>query len=326
MLITKTIKIKLAPITKKHYELLGYEFIKNKEIEIPVEHLPKSSGKKVAVMCSGECGEVKEIQYYSYLRSIENSHTGRYCCKKCFSKIREQIFLEKYGTTSVMKLNEFKEKKKKTIQKKYGVDFPLQNKEIAKKASENSKNSLLQKYGVNNPFLVPGAKENKDKTMMDLYGTTNHQEIQKTKEKTKNTLLKRYGVEHNSHINGIQEKIRKTKEELGYQRPKELISEFESYRNKCIQLKNKKRKELFNNWDGFDYYDNEHILEFKNLHHNHPKYPTIDHKISILYGFKNNISPEELSETKNLCITKRNINSSKNRMNENEFKNQNKSL
>ena len=34
-------------------------------------------------------------------------------------------------------------------------------------------------------------------------------------------------------------------------------------------------------------------------------------KISVYYGFKNNISPEELCKLDNLCITKRGINSSK---------------
>ncbi len=326
MLITKTIKIKLAPITKKHYEALGYEFITNKEIEIPVEHLPKNSSFKIKVQCYGACQEIKEVRYDAYIRSIEKGEIGNYCCKQCFSKVRENIFLEKYGVTSPMKLDEFKNKKKKTMQTKYGVDYPLQNKDISKKATISNKKTLLEKYGVDNSFLVPGAKENKDDTMLKLYGTTNSQEIPNTKEKTKKTLLNKYGVTHNTKIEGVMDKMRKTREERGYQRPVELISEFESFRNKCINLKNKKRKELFSNWDGYDFYDNEYIRDFVKLHHNHPNFPTIDHKISILYGFQNNMTPEELSKYENFCITKKRINSSKNRMNEQEFKNQDKSL
>ena len=41
-------------------------------------------------------------------------------------------------------------------------------------------------------------------------------------------------------------------------------------------------------------------------------YPTIDHKISVFNGFINNISPEEISQLENLCITKRTNNSKKN--------------
>ena len=321
MLITKTIKIKLAPITKKHYEALGYEFIANKEIEIPVEHLPRNSSFKIKVKCCGICEEIKEIQYYTYLRSLEKSEIGKYCCRQCFSKVRENIFLEKYGVISPMKLDEFKDKKKKTMQEKYGVDYPLQNKDISKKSTISNKKTLLEKYGVDNSFLVPGAKENKDKTMIRLYGTKNHQDIPETKKKTKNTLMDRYGVDHNSKKEWVQNKIRKTREERGYQRPKELISEFETFRSRCVNLKNKKRKELFSKWDGFDFYDNECIKDFIKLHHNHPNFPTIDHKISILYGFQNNMTPEELSKDENLCITKRSINSSKNRLTEIEFKN-----
>ena len=104
MLITKTIKIKLAPITKKHYEALGYEFIANKEIEIPVEHLPRNSSFKIKVKCCGICEEIKEIQYYTYLRSLEKSEIGKYCCRQCFSKVRENIFLEKYFCFVLVKL------------------------------------------------------------------------------------------------------------------------------------------------------------------------------------------------------------------------------
>lgn len=48
-------------------------------------------------------------------------------------------------------------------------------------------------------------------------------------------------------------------------------------------------------------------------------YPTIDHKISVYYGFINNISPEEIGDISNLCITKRWINSTKRDSIESEF-------
>lgn len=56
------------------------------------------------------------------------------------------------------------------------------------------------------------------------------------------------------------------------------------------------------------------------LEHTAPNYPTIDHKKSVHYGFINNISPEEISNISNLCITKRSINSTKRDMIESEFK------
>lgn len=76
-------------------------------------------------------------------------------------------------------------------------------------------------------------------------------------------------------------------------------------------LTNKVREELFNSWDGYDYYDNEYILENIKLKSSSSSYPTIDHKISCYYGFINNIEPEIICSLDNLCITKRSINSMK---------------
>lgn len=83
------------------------------------------------------------------------------------------------------------------------------------------------------------------------------------------------------------------------------------YRNEVRRLTLKSSKILFKNWDGKDYYDNELISENFNLPHNHSCYPTIDHKMSIYYGYKNNIKPDKISDVSNLCVTKRGINSSK---------------
>ena len=48
------------------------------------------------------------------------------------------------------------------------------------------------------------------------------------------------------------------------------------------------------------------------LDKNDPSYPTIDHKISIFFGFINKISVEEISRIENLCLTKRILNLKKN--------------
>jgi len=42
----------------------------------------------------------------------------------------------------------------------------------------------------------------------------------------------------------------------------------------------------------FDYYDNEFIKNNIKYKFHNKNYPTIDHKISIYYGFMTNISPE----------------------------------
>ena len=81
-----------------------------------------------------------------------------------------------------------------------------------------------------------------------------------------------------------------------------------------------RRKRGRNKWNGYDYYDNEYIKENYKLNYNDNNYPTIDHKISIYYGFSNNIEPYIISNTDNLCITKKEINRKKSIRNENEFK------
>lgn len=75
---------------------------------------------------------------------------------------------------------------------------------------------------------------------------------------------------------------------------------------------NRVKKKLFESWNGLDYYDNENIRQNLELKYYSKKYPTIDHKISIYYGFNNNIDPEIIGDLENLCIAKRCINSSKN--------------
>jgi len=74
----------------------------------------------------------------------------------------------------------------------------------------------------------------------------------------------------------------------------------------------KNKNQLFEGWNGFDYYDGEYIRDNLSLVGQHGDYPTIDHKVSVYYGFINNISPEEISSLENLCLTKRRINSKKN--------------
>ena len=88
------------------------------------------------------------------------------------------------------------------------------------------------------------------------------------------------------------------------------------YRNEVRRLTKKVESILYGNWNGFDYYDNEFIKENFNLNHNDPKFPTIDHKTSVYYGFINKIPPSEIADISNLYITKRSINSTKREFNE----------
>ena len=52
---------------------------------------------------------------------------------------------------------------------------------------------------------------------------------------------------------------------------------------------------------------------FDDIKFNDKSYRTIDHKISIYDGFRNNIDPKIIGSKENLCITSRSNNSIKNR-------------
>lgn len=73
------------------------------------------------------------------------------------------------------------------------------------------------------------------------------------------------------------------------------------------------------NRNGTNFYDGELINKYLGLSHIHRFYPSIDHKISVFFGFKNGISSEEISSLDNLCITKRYLNSIKKTLIDIEF-------
>ena len=107
------------------------------------------------------------------------------------------------------------------------------------------------------------------------------------------------------------EKMRRTKQDKGIYLTDKKLTLFELYRKKVLKLSFHNKKKIFDNWDGYDYYDNEYIKAYLKEDSNSKLYPTIDHKISVLYGFKNNIDPGKISAIENLCITKKSINSKK---------------
>jgi len=100
---------------------------------------------------------------------------------------------------------------------------------------------------------------------------------------------------------------------------KNIMTPLSNYSRIVDNITNKYKNELFYRWNGYDFYDGEPIAKNFLLTPNSKSYPTIDHKISKHSGFINNISPEIIGNINNLCITKRTINSIKNRTNFNEF-------
>lgn len=109
------------------------------------------------------------------------------------------------------------------------------------------------------------------------------------------------------------EKQRLTKIKNGTWKTENERTVYKNYWLKVNKETHKHTKELFENWNGKDYYTNENIIMLID------RDITIDHKISVYYGIINNIKPEEIGKLENLCICSRRTNSKKHRLTENEF-------
>ena len=184
-------------------------------------------------------------------------------------------------------------KRKKTCLELFGVDNYIKSDEHI----QNQKIKCIEKYGVDSFFKTSDFKIKRRLSMIESYGTDHPMKSDFIKEKTKNTCLRKYGVEKFGHLN----------------LPDKEKSEFHEYKRRCRNITNMNKKVLYENWNGMDFYDNEYIRGNLLLHYNNNDYPTIDHKTSIYIGFKNKISEYEICDIKNLCITKRILNSVKNK-------------
>jgi len=106
----------------------------------------------------------------------------------------------------------------------------------------------------------------------------------------------------------VKAKIRKTHEENGLWTPLSKLTEWQQYKRNVNILTNKTRKELFSKWNGYCFYCNRFIKNQKKW----SKFePTIDHKVSIFFGFHNKLNYEFIADIRNLCISCRSCNCSK---------------
>ena len=86
--------------------------------------------------------------------------------------------------------------------------------------------------------------------------------------------------------------------------------DWKQYWKRCDYLTRKIRKQMLQEWDGYDYIDGEHIKENLHLHYSHKNYPTLDHVVPRSKCFQNGLSPDEATSPSNLKWTKR-VNNSK---------------
>jgi hypothetical protein len=294
MLLSSEIEIKLG--TKNFSSLINkYKLSENlgpgEVAKVPVNLLDSGSHYKVKVICD-YCGVELEVPYKRYNKSI--SIIEKYSCSKkdCSNNKIKDVCLKKYGVENPFQHDSFKQKIKKTIKLKYGVEHQMQSEQVKNKIKE----TCLNKYGV------------------DSYTKT-----EEYKEKTLQTNNRKFGASHPMLIEEEKLKRKKTRISNGNQIPDELLSPYQIYRSLIENHLDRIKNNFLSEWDGFDYYDGEYIKPYMDFMPNNRLYPSIDHKISVYYGFINGIEWSEIADVKNLCVTKSFLNSSKRNLNAEEF-------
>lgn len=274
------------------------------------------------------CIEKYGVNSYSKTDKFKSTESEKWKGIQKGAEKGKKTMLEKYGVDSFFKTqemrdlnskwmssDEFRIKSKVTLVEKFGVDSFSKTKEFRNIILEQKdsiiqkiKKTFLENYGVDWASKSDVVKEK-------LKLSTEDREI-----KRKNTCLEKYGVDNVSKVSKINERIMQTKKDKNLVIPENLLTEWEIYKKNVRKLTRRNLKKLYNDWDGFDYYDNENIKQYLGFSHTNRFYPTVDHKISTYYGFLNGINEEEISKYENLCITKRYINSIKKTLIEEEFK------
>jgi hypothetical protein len=214
-------------------------------------------------------------------------------------------------TDSFKELNSIKMKNNIKNKKEKGEYLTSLSLPINKELRENA---MFEKYGHTYSYHVDIIRGKIQKTNIEKFGHISPLGNGIIREKIKDIFIEKYGVDNPFKNIDIQNGI-KDKRKISIKDSLEFIY----YRNKVRYDTYKIKNELFDSWDGYDYYDGEYIKDYLSLHRNHNSYPSIDHKFSCFYGFINNLPTIEISNIENLCITKRIINSRKNRLNEKDF-------
>lgn len=278
MILQKYIEVIINSRNYKHYTNVIENIENKKKYLILVDDLLCGSHSKILVSCD-ICNRELMKPYRQYLQSTKNENL--YCCSPKCSQFKNKITnLNRYGVENVFMSDDIKVKILNKNNEKYGVDYPSQSKEIRFKSQLTS----LKNYGV--------SWASKSKQVRD---------------KMRESCLVKYGTIDFASSEIAKEIRIKNKQQIC----DELKTEFDIYQNKVRRITNRLRKKLYENWNGIDFYDKENIFNNLNLKNTDKRYPTIDHKISIYYGFINKIDIEVIGGLENLCITKRSINSTK---------------
>ena len=294
MIISKEVEM---PLTNRTFNKLVKKYNLSKDLKvgdiakIPLSILSKSSHYEIDITCD-YCNRPLRLPYKRYNLTTK--------------------LVNKSSCSSIECSNQ---KIKDVCQAKWGVNNPFQVEEIKDKIKE----TLVEKYGVEHPMFLEQTKDKIKETCLDKYGVSSYTKTEECKEKTIKTSFQKYGVDHQSKTKEGQESRKKTRISRGLQVPDDLVSEYRKYRLSVNRITCRIKDEVLSCWNGLDHYDNEYIKDNFSLSPNDRNFPHFDHKVSAIYGFYNNIDPEEIGGIGNICITKQWINGLKKEKCEIEF-------
>ena len=148
------------------------------------------------------------------------------CCKECeniYKVLRtKEAMLEKYGVDNISKLQEIKDKKKKSFNEHYPENSEKRT-ILYVNASKKFKETCKEKYGAH-PMQIDEIKnksiKNCKKTMLEKYGVENYWQTDIFKAKFKDYSLKTYGTEFVTQAEVNREKNRIGMREHGIEKYK----------------------------------------------------------------------------------------------------------
>lgn len=209
-----------------------------------------------------------------------------YCSDICACCCPERIEKEKRTSLKNNSKQITCEKRKKTWLLKYGVENVSQSDIIQEKRNK----TINENDSFGDDFV-----EKRKLTCNILYGADHYMksEISKTLkevriDKCKMTNQEKYGVSFIFNEKNIKEKIKITKLKKGTIISYDLKDDFKKYELLVWSITNKQPLEELKNYE-----KRGNIAYKKNAYH-------LDHKISIKYGFENNIPPYIIGNIDNL--------------------------
>lgn len=256
----------------------------------------------------------KETTFKSYTRGY-----AEFCSNDCLNTSEE---MGKRVSDSKKDLNyeEVNAKIRKTMMIKYGVEHAMHSKELKEKMQENNLGKYGTKHTINLPHVRESAKLAIEENFEEINlrrGKSIQSSSKEANKKRKKTVFDKYGVDSISKVKEFVNKARETiKRKYGFKTDEEL-EDYERYRKEVRRYTNSIKNTIIKSLKC--YYTNL-IMDFETKDSHNKFQATIDHKKSIIYGFKNNIDPSIIGCINNLCFCCRFVNSIKNYRCEEEFK------